>query len=272
MNNNPFDPTHMSNFDSSHEKSPFTATRSHAGGVGRAILYGLVALTAIVASVYIFGRELMDMSAQKWGWVVTDISVQGAVNIPHSRLEEALGFEQGSPLLAVSLEDAKERLEAINDVKWADVYRHWDGRIEVRIQMRFPFAVIEHEGNSYEITDEEGVTLAWTQDISRYGLPIFRGHFDMQEGVALWKMLMDAPLDDYQVTYLEYVKGRWWRITMHDGMTVTFPEQDIATAWHEMLAMAQQRQEFKRNPSAIDLREYPQVMLDLTGRQLGDMP
>ncbi|NBX03754.1 MAG: FtsQ-type POTRA domain-containing protein, partial [Alphaproteobacteria bacterium] len=75
------------------------------------------------------------------GFYVQAMYLEGRNRTPMSAIDEALGVKKGDPILRLSLDDARERLEKIESVRFAAVERALPGAVYVRIVEREPVAL-----------------------------------------------------------------------------------------------------------------------------------
>src|SRR5512147_2646787 len=111
-------------------------------------------------------RSLVSVSADA-GFVVRDIFVVGRDSTPKATLLQALALGSGAPILAIDLEAARTRIQALPWVRQASVRRVLPDTIVVEIVERRPLALWQHD-KKFALIDEEGRIILRGDDVARY--------------------------------------------------------------------------------------------------------
>ena len=125
-----------------------TATPTHKTGRGRLLLYALPILLVAVATY----------AALRSSWLtVQRVSVEGVENLDKASLVEISGLD-GRSMLNLPLDDARERLLAIPQIKEVSFGRSWPQRVVIHVVEREPAAFWSVGGRDY-VVDAEGYIL-----------------------------------------------------------------------------------------------------------------
>lgn len=114
----------------------------------RRVLAALVVLAVAGGGVYLlwFSETLS----------VEGVEVRGTAELPVEEVRSAAAVPLGGPLVSVDLDRVEARVEAIADVRSAEVSRQWPDRLLVEVVEREPIAVVEL-GGQLRAMDAEGV-------------------------------------------------------------------------------------------------------------------
>lgn len=202
------------------------------------------------------------------GLTVQRVELDGRRNTPVELIASALGVSRGDPLLGVSLEDARARLETIAWVQRAHVERQLPGTLVVRLVEREPFAIWQHNGR-FAIIDREGRTVA-TEGLDQFGaLPLVVGAGADRTGFAIHAMLA-ADRDLLERTQaLVRINDRRWNIHLHNGTDILLPEGHEREAIERLIELHREARLLDRPLVAIDMRMPDRLVLRTTR---GDAP
>ena len=103
--------------------------------------------------------ESLGGLGETMGFTVQRVILEGRHNTPTDMIRAALGVSRGDPILEISPDRARERLESIAWVQRAHVERRLPSTLLVRIEERRPFAIWQHNGR-FVIIDREGKVVA----------------------------------------------------------------------------------------------------------------
>ena len=130
----------------------------------RAAFFGVVAVGLLVGVSYIFlGPKVL---------VVRSVGVSGTHLVPASQVRAAAGIPLGEPLLRVNTAAAARRVEAITQVRSAQVSKSWPDRILITVQERTPVLAVARLGTAgstsaadggYDLIDGSGVIVRTAQ-------------------------------------------------------------------------------------------------------------
>ena len=140
----------------------------------RAAFFGVIAVGLLVGVSYIFlGPKVL---------VVRSVGVSGTHLVPASQVRAAAGIPLGEPLLRVNTAAAARRVEAITQVRSAQVSKSWPDRILITVRERTPVLAVARlgaagstsaaAGGGYDLIDASGVIVRTAQAKPR-GMAVF---------------------------------------------------------------------------------------------------
>jgi cell division protein FtsQ len=115
-------------------------------------------------------------------FAVTTIEVRGAVRLPRDRIVEAAELPAGTNLFRVDPIAIAARVQALPEVRRADVVRELPNRVTIVVEERRPFTLV-HSGRLHWI-DEEGRAVGEERHAVAPGVPLITG-LDESEVAAM---------------------------------------------------------------------------------------
>src|SRR5512144_23953 len=198
-------------------------------------------------------RSLVGVSADA-GFVVRDIFVVGRDSTPKATLLQALAVGTGMPILAIDLEAARARIQALPWVRQASVRRVLPATIVVEIFERRPLALWQHD-RKFALIDEEGQIILRGDDVARYSdLMVVVGEDAAPHAKALVRMLATEPELMRRVKAAVRVGGRRWNVHLAHGIDVKLPEQDPEVAWRRLAEYQRRYGVLDKQVRTVDLR------------------
>jgi cell division protein FtsQ len=194
------------------------------------------------------------------GLRVRHIDIEGRHNTPEAPLRAALGIEQGTPILGVSLSAARERVESLSWVKSAVVERQLPDTIVVKLNERRPFAIWQNNGN-FMLIDRNGNVVAHQNVMAFRKLPLVVGPGAPQAAAALLDTLSSLPALQARVAAAVRVGDRRWDLQMNNRTEVMLPEGHEAAALDRLMQLQQSHDLLDRPLVAIDMRLPDRMVL-----------
>ncbi|OJX71762.1 cell division protein FtsQ/DivIB [Magnetospirillum sp. 64-120] len=205
--------------------------------------------------------SVMDSTA-RLGFRIDQITITGRGRTPMDQLATALGATHGSPILAVDLEQVKDRLEALPSVKVAAVERRLPDQVHIAIVERQPIAIWQNNGH-HVLVDKTGQVIPGT--IAGYeGLPLVVGDGANSRADELLAMLASEPSLAPRVKAAIHVGNRRWNLMLddaQDGLEVRLPEDDAKDAWHRLADLERAQGLSARQVRMVDLRVPDRMVL-----------
>ena len=184
---------------------------------------------------------------------VQTITIDGRQNTPDKLLRAALAINVGDPILAVSVEDARARIEGLSWVEHVAVERRLPGTIYVAISERRPFAIWQSQGK-FLLVDRDGQTVA-NEDVAAFGeLPLVVGAGAPAHAAALLDLLTQYPDVRDHVTAMVRVGDRRWNLQLKSGMVVMLPEGHEDAACKRLHELQASQTMLDRPLISLDLR------------------
>ena len=209
--------------------------------------------------------RLIDMSLQA-GLRVARVEVEGRKRVAADDLIAALGVKQGDPILGVDIAAAQARLAALPGVKSATLQRRLPDELDVLIAEREPIAVWQNDGR-YTLVDADGQPAG--DNIADYpNLPLVVGMGAPDHAAALLAMIADEKDLAQRVKASQWVSGQRWNIVVtgpEGDIEVRLPEDDPATAWHQLAQIEAEQKLLERKISMVDMRLPDRLVLRIPG-------
>ena len=194
------------------------------------------------------------------GLVVGDVEVTGRVTTKAATILDALGAARGTPILAVNLERARQKLERLPWVRSATIERRLPATLYVRLVERQPLAVWQHDGRQ-ELIDRQGEVIA-VKDLSRFSqLPTVVGADAASHAAALLALLARQPDLARRVTAAIRVDDRRWNLRIDHRIDVLLPEENPAAAWDRLAELDRTKQLLQRDVETVDMRLPDRLVL-----------
>lgn len=195
---------------------------------------------------------------------VDEILLEGRTHESAQKITKALGINRGVPLLAVDLESARNRLEALPWIRVASIERQFPDTIRVRIQERRPLALWQRR-NKLVLVDREGAVIT-SQKLSRFhDMLVLVGKDAPAHATDLLAILSREPELKRRVNAAVRVGDRRWNIRMDNGIYVRLPESGALDAWRRFARLERQHELLKQDLLSIDLRIPDQLIVRTRG-------
>ena len=208
------------------------------------------------------GEGLVGIAAGS-GFKVRNVLVEGRDQTAAADILAALRAERGTPLLAVDVAAAKERLEKLPWIQSAMVERQLPDTLHVRVEERRAYALWQL-GRRLSVIDRDGTVIV-KDNVARFAdRPLVVG-----EGAELraWEVL-DVIVEDpdlkSRVEAAVLVAGRRWNLRLKGGIEVRLPEEGMAEACLRLARMIRDEALLSRAVSVVDLRQSDRAILRLT--------
>jgi cell division protein FtsQ len=119
----------------------------------RLTFFALAMAGVVALAVWaLFGSRLL---------VVRSVVITGTKLVPRSEVLAAAGVEPGTPLIEVNAGRVAARVDAIRQVRSAQVTRSWPGRLVIVVQERTPAVAVTAPGGGWDMVDADGVIVRW---------------------------------------------------------------------------------------------------------------
>ncbi|WP_019014918.1 cell division protein FtsQ/DivIB [Elioraea tepidiphila] len=205
-------------------------------------------------------RERIIAATASGGLVVARVTVEGRTHADAAEILAASGLAQGQPMLDVSPEAIRARLEALPWVEQAAVQRRFPGHVHLVIAERTPFAIWQNRGR-FALIDRQGRVIV-RDAVERFAaLPLVVGEGAANEAATLLGVLAMYPEVQRRVTAAVRVNQRRWNLRLASGADVLLPEGHEAAALERLIALHQENQVLDRQLIAVDLRLPDRMVL-----------
>ena len=138
---------------------------------------------------------------------ISKISITGTKRCDLKKIEEFTNSTYGRCILKVNLSDLHRKIKSIGWVKRVSVRRILPNTLQIAIQERVPFGIIE--ADQRYLVDKEGVLIAPVQDQKVWDLPLITG-------LSGERFLMSRRIDSYSLNsalkvlkLMQDLKAQW---------------------------------------------------------------
>lgn len=234
---------------------------------------GIAVTTLVVGGAVIWHSGVIQRTTQsavaavleataRAGFRIDEITVAGRGRTPMDQLAAALGAGHGAPILAVNLQQAKDRLEALPSVKAAAVERRLPDSLHIAIVERQPIAIWQNNGQ-HMLVDKTGQVIPGSI-AGHEGLPLVVGDGAGIRADELLAMLDSEPTLAPRVKAAIRVGNRRWNLMIddaQDGLEVRLPEDEADAAWHRLAELERTQGLSARQVRMVDLRVPDRMIL-----------
>jgi cell division protein FtsQ len=203
------------------------------------------------ARLLVIGLLILAVPAGGVGWLltgprfaVTSIDVEGVSRVPAERVRAAAGIPSGTNVWRIDPATVIERVEAVPEIRRAEVIRRYPNRVTVLVEERRPFTLV-HAGRLHWL-DEEGRVLRETREAVVPPVPVVSGLDEAElaslrtgpgprarEAVALIRVLLRSGSGlTAQISEIDMSRGEGPVLYTVDGLEVRLGTED----WDERLA------------------------------------
>lgn len=202
----------------------------------------------------------------KAGFGIDSLYLEGRSRTAMSDIDKAIGVKLGDPILKLSIDEVRERLEKIESVKYAAVERALPGTLYVRIVEREPVALWQNYGR-VALVDDNGVVMNDIPIAPYRHLPLIIGEKAPQHIGELMTILAAEPDLTRRFSAAIRVSDRRWNIRLTTRgskvVEVRLPEDKPAEAWKKLSSLQANQQLLDRDVTVIDLRLEGKVFIKL---------
>lgn len=224
----------------------------------------------------LIGKQLGTLSSNFYhftnslGFHIDDIIISGRHHTKKTEILEALDINRETNILQLDLQDLKNKIETLPWVHKASLRRsYFPNILQIDIQERVVKSIWQFENNFYPIDAEGNIIDADFVPTSPVLLIIGEG---APENI---KDLMLSIQDDEEIfnriKVANFISKRRWNIILDDienGITIKLPEDNIRSAWQNLLYLDKTRGLLKRKLTIIDLRLENKVIVRLQQSEL----
>lgn len=187
------------------------------------------------------------------GLAVREVLVRGRQVTSRDALIAALDIHSGMPILAVEMEEARQRVESLGWIKSVTIARRLPDTIYVQIKERKALALWQHKGH-VTLIDRDGAVIQRRKLEGFAALPLVVGEDAPENAAPLLDLLRTYPSVSGQVEAAVRVSGRRWNLRLRNGIDIRLPAEDVATALDRLSEYQREHALFERDVIAVDLR------------------
>jgi cell division protein FtsQ len=223
----------------------------------------------IDARMNALGATVLNISANA-GLRVNDVILSGRQNVDASEILAALDIERGSPIFAMDMNAARERIESLGWVRSAEIARRLPDIVFVRVVERQPLAIWQHDGQA-ALVDRLGKTIQRSGLDAFAHLPLIVGDGAPEHAAQLIDLLQTYPAVAQAIEAAVRVSERRWNLRLRNGIDVRLPELNISAALTRLDDFQREHALLDRDVVAVDLR-VPDRLIVRVGRDSAPRP
>ena len=223
----------------------------------------------IDARMNALGATVLNISANA-GLRVNDVILSGRQNVDASEILAALDIERGSPIFAMDMNAARERIESLGWVRSAEIARRLPDIVFVRVVERQPLAIWQHDGQA-ALVDHLGKTIQRSGLDAFAHLPLIVGDGAPEHAAQLIDLLQTYPAVAQAIEAAVRVSERRWNLRLRNGIDVRLPELNISAALTRLDDFQREHALLDRDVVAVDLR-VPDRLIVRVGRDSAPRP
>ncbi|MGD9537219.1 MAG: cell division protein FtsQ/DivIB [Alphaproteobacteria bacterium] len=198
------------------------------------------------------------------GYTLQNVYAEGRRTVPVGTVLDTLGVKRGMATLAIDVDAARERLEALEWVRSASVERRLPDTLMVRIVERQPLALWQNDGK-LTLIDRDGIAFG-AGDVTRYAhLPLVVGAGADKAAPRLFDAMAVHPVLFKRVVAAIWVGERRWNLRFDSGLEARLPEGDVDIAWARLGDLVATRGLLERPVLAVDLRLADRTVIRMKG-------
>lgn len=196
-----------------------------------------------------FGRQ-----AAMAGFKLEAVHVQGATPMARDDILRASGLYKDQPLLSLSLDELRAKVEHVGWVKDAKVIRLLPDTLVIAVTERPTMAVWQNRGKLHVI-DGDGRPIAEADPARFPNLPLVVGEGANQAAADIWPLIRSRPRIAERLEALVRVDDRRWDLRLTDGGIIQLPAIGEESALIRLDRLDQSQRILELGFQRIDLRE-----------------
>lgn len=198
------------------------------------------------------------------GFRLEALTVEGREQTAAADLLGAMDAERGTPIAAIDVSNAREKIEALPWVKTAKIERRLPDTIHIVLEERVPYALWQRDAR-YTLVDHEGHLIEDVEETNTR-LPLIVGPDAPKHAAALFTVLAQEPELAGRVRAAVRVGARRWNLhfdTFENGIAVRLPEDNMEDAWHRLADLERNHKILARDLVFVDLRLQDRLIVHL---------
>jgi len=203
---------------------------------------------------------------------VKKLTVTGLKRIRESQVQAKAGFELGTNVFRVDLDEIRNRVEELDWVRYAAVQRVLPDEIVVRVVERMPIGVTRIKGESYQF-DIDGTILDIDADAAS-SFPVLDGLRADPAGNLTKVQIYQNVLEQIGQTSLSEIhindSGDVSVVSASEPVLINLGTTDFHNRWIKYLQLKPQIQQRYPQALRVDLRFKNQVIIKMKDEDVGE--
>lgn len=169
---------------------------------------------------------------EKMGFRVKKVVIDGCLKTPKNVLNSAINVKLQEGIFQYDLDEIKEKLQQIEWIKDAVVYRMLPDKIYIHLIERQPIAIWQMKKKNY-LLDDSGVAIYTTTLEGYEHLPIFSGEGAPEKVSEIIQYIHSHKLIKENIVSIVRVRNRRWDLVLKNNIIVKLPEFDPSSKTFE---------------------------------------
>ncbi len=229
-----------------------------AGSAGLGIVKG-GHLEAFLTSL----SDTRNALANSAGFRITSVAINGRKQLSQDEVLAIGGVNGRSSLLFLDAAAVREKLKADAWISDATVLKLYPGQLRIDITERAPFALWQHDGRLFVISEDGAVLQNYVPD-RLLKLPLVVGKGAATRARDFLTLLARYPQVRAVTKAAIFVGERRWNLLLNDGLDVRLPENDVSNALASLSNLDKDEHLFSKDIVAIDLRLPDRLIVQLS--------
>jgi cell division protein FtsQ len=201
--------------------------------------------------------------ANSAGFRITSVAINGRKQLSQDEVLAIGGVNGRSSLLFLDASAVREKLKADAWISEATVLKLYPGQLRIDITERTPFALWQHDGRLFVISEDGAVLQNYVPD--RFlKLPLVVGKGAQARAREFLALLARYPQVKAVTRAATFVGERRWNLRLNDGLDVRLPENDVENALAFLSKLDRDDHLFSKDIVAIDLRLPDRLVVQLS--------
>jgi cell division protein FtsQ len=207
--------------------------------------------------------DVRDALANAFGFRITSIALAGGRYLTREEILTTAGVTGRTSLLFLDAGAARARLKANPWIAEATVLKLYPGRLHIAITEREAFALWQ-KGGKVSVIASDGTVLQDYVSPRFAKLTMVVGDGAEAKGRAFLTVVDGFPAVRGQVRAAILVANRRWNLTLHNGIDIRLPEDNVEAALDTLVALDRDKKLLSRDIDVVDLRLPDRVTVRLT--------
>lgn len=201
--------------------------------------------------------------ANSAGFRINSVAINGRKQLSQDEVLAIGGVNGRSSLLFLDASAVREKLKADAWISEATVLKLYPGQLRIDITERAPFALWQHDGRLFVISEDGAVLQNYVPD--RFlKLPLVVGKGAERRARDFLALLARYPQVNAVTKAATLVGERRWNLRLNDGLDVRLPENGVGNALATLSRLDKDDHLFSKDIVAIDLRLPDRLVVQLS--------
>lgn len=189
------------------------------------------------------------------GLTLAEVFVKGRNRTSKDDILNAMAVKKGMPMIAIDLENAKKKLEALPWIESASIERRMPNLIHVNIIEKQPIAIWQQKGKYFPVDTNGNIIKTSIKGLEN--LPLVVGKNAPQATPELISILSSQPFLLKRTKAAILIGKRRWDVVLDNiekGISISLPENNPISAWARLAQLEKNHGLLKRKLTMVDLR------------------